>query len=475
MSGLPDVAVGVSDDDIAASPGRSRLGWLLWFAAILPAAAGLALLASSVDAPVPSSYGFRGFPALFALSYGSVGALVVTRRPGNRVGAILVAIGIAAGILCFLIEYANVGLIAAPGSLPGALWAAWLGSFIWVPIVILAGPLLLSLFPDGRFVSPAWRRVALFGVALGPVTMLGIALEPGPMNNFRFVDNPVGILPLAASEALATIVSFPLVVVLIACAGSLVVRFRAAGRESRQQLKWFAMAGLVLAATGPFGFVGGQLGSVIFIVALCALPAATGMAVLRYGLYEIDTVINRALVYGLLTAILAGLYTASIGVMQRVSKAFTGADSDAAIILTTLVVVTAFTPVKSKLQAFVDRRFKENRDPAARLAAFVDTVRDAMSPLDSHKVLRRLLRTVMEACDLPGGRIGLSGEDAWTAVVGEEPVDEAALILTAPHGNGHVAMSLGAPASSRVLSKRDRAAIEGAFQAVVAELAPGRD
>jgi len=288
---------------------------------MLPAVGGLALLAGSLEAPIPESYGFRGFPALFALSFGTVGAFVLTRRPGNRVGAILLAVGIVSGLLGFLTEYANVGLIAAPGSLPGAIWAAWVASWLWVPIVVLTGPLLLSLYPDGRFVTPRWRSAALFGVALGPLTMLGIALTPGPINNFLFVDNPAGILPASIVQPLAGLAALGLILALIVSAGSLVVRFRRADRESRQQLKWFALAAIVLAVVGPLGFVGGRVGSVIFVVALCGIPVATGLAVLRYGLYEIDTVINRALVYGLLTAILAGLYTASVGLMQRVAKA----------------------------------------------------------------------------------------------------------------------------------------------------------
>jgi hypothetical protein len=454
-----------------------RRGWILWLAAVLPAAAGLLLLAGSLDAPIPESYGFRGFLALFAGSFGSVGAFILTRRPGNRVGGILLAVGIVSGILGFLVEYANVGLIAAPGSLPAAIWVAWVASWAWVPIVVLTGPLLLSLYPDGRFLSGRWQSVALFGVALGTLTMLGIALEPGPMNNFRFVDNPAGVLPASIMEPLAGLANVGLVLVLTLSAASLVVRFRRADRDSRQQLKWFALAAIVLAVVGPLGFVGGKIGSVIFVVALCGIPVATGLAVLRYGLYEIDTVINRALVYGLLTGILAGLYTASVGLMQRVSKAATGADSDAAIVLTTLIVVTAFTPVKNRLQRLVDQRFKENKDPATRLKEFVAVVRDALSPLDAQKTLRRFLRVVVEAGDVPGGRIELAApaESAWSASIGEEPVEGHAVVLSAPLGGGTVRLVISPPERTGVLSARDRAAVEEALTAVVEELSsPGR-
>jgi hypothetical protein len=450
-----------------------RRGWILWLAAMLPAAAGLALIAASLDAPIPQSFGFRGFPVLLALSFGSVGAFVLTRRPGNRVGAILVAIGINAGVLQFLFEYANVGLFAAPGSLPGALWAAWLASWIYVPVVILAGPLLLSVYPDGRFLSLRWRAVAGIGVALGLLTMLALALGEGPFENLSFADNPIGVMPRPISVSLDRLSTLGVFLTIVACAASLIVRFRAADRIARQQLKWFAVAAFALAVLAPLSFVVYQVGSVLFIAALCAIPVATGLAVLRYGLYEIDTVIYRAIVYGLLTAVLAGIYTASIGVMQRLSRSFTGADSDAAIVVTTLLVVTAFTPIKSRLQSLVDRRFKENRDPAVRLDGFVADVRASLSSPDPPRTLRSFLRVVVAACDLSGGRIKLERPDVdlWSVNEGEPTTTDPEVTTSAPLGTGTVSLVLSPSRRTGSISPRDRLAIERALTAVAAELA----
>jgi len=434
-----------------------------------------------VDAPLPESYGFRGFPAFLALSFGSVGAFVITRRPGNRVGAILLAIGINSGVTGFLSEYANVGLIAAPGSLPGALWAAWLASWIYMPLVILAGPLLLSVYPDGRFVSLRWRAVALIGVAFGLLRMFVLALGAGPLENFSarssgiesatgfFVDNPAGVLPRSIGDPMAGLANFGVTFMFAACAASLIVRFRAADRDGRQQLKWFAVAALVLAVTVPLGFLG-RAGSVAFIVALSALPVATGMAVLRYGLYEIDTVINRALVYGLLTAVLTGLYTASVGLMQRVSRATTGADSDAAIVLTTLVVVTAFTPVKGRLQSLVDQRFKGDRDPTARLRTFTDFLAASVSPLDTERVLRRFLAEVIDVLHTPTGWIELERPDRPLLRLehGSPPTDLAMVSVTA--GTAGLRLGLQRPPEARALSARDRSAIERSLGSLAAEL-----
>jgi len=337
--------------------------------------------------------------------------------------------------------------------------------------VILAGPLLLSIFPDGRFLSARWRAIAMVGVAVGVGSMVAQAFQAGPLNNFSLIANPVGILPLDLVGVLVLPTSVGLVLTLVACAASLFVRFRTADRDGRQQLKWFAASAFLLALAGPLGFSLGKPGQVLFISALCTIPLATGLTVLRYGLYEIDTVINRAIVYGLLTAILAGLYTASVGLMQRVTRLFTEADTDAAVILTTLLVVTAFTPVKGWLQARVDRRFKESRDPGARLSAFVDDLQASFARPDTERTLRRLLRLIVEACDLQGGRIELDRPDStvWAYADGEihgEPLTLGPFAL----GDGTVRLLAGPPKRRPTLGTRDRTAIESALTAVAAEL-----
>ena len=453
----------------------TRLAWVLWLITIGLSAAGLALLAVAHFQPIPDSWGFPGFTALFALSFGSVGAIVVARRPGNRVGQVLLAVGLVSSFQTFYLEYAKVGLITAPGSLPFAILGAWLVAWAWIPFVILAGPVLLSIFPDGRLVSPRWRLPVQFSAVIAILMMVGLAFRQGPLENFRMVDNPVGIIPGDLAAALIGPVALVLSLSMLLPAASLVVRFRRADQDRRQQIKWFAVAGVVFALAAPLGFVAGrpgEIGPVVFILTFCTLPIAAGVAVLRYGLYEIDTIINRALVYGLLTAVLAGIYTASIGVMQRLLKA-TGADSDAAIILTTLLVVTAFTPIKGRLQALVDRRFKENRDPAARLDAFVKEVQASLSALDSPRTLRRLLGVVVAACDLRGGRVELElpKTDPWSATEGELSTADPAVNASVPLGDGTVRLVLAPSRRTGSISPRDRKAIDRTLAAVVAELA----
>jgi hypothetical protein len=139
---------------------------------------------------------------------------------------------------------------------------------------------------------------------------------------------------------------------------SVVVRYRRAAIEQRQQIKWFAFAGIMFVPGAIAGLSPLLVGQVFLLACAFFAVAAIAIAILRYRLYEIDLIINRTLVYGALSAILAGIYTASITLSQRIFTAVTGERSDAAIVLTTLIVVSLFTPLKTKLQETVDRRLK---------------------------------------------------------------------------------------------------------------------
>jgi len=436
-------------------------------------AAGLALLAAAGFRPIPDSWGFPGFTALFALSFGSVGAIVTSRRPGNRVGQVLLAVGLVSGLQTFYTQYANVGLITAPGSLPFAPVGAWLISWAWLPFVLLAGPVLLSIFPDGRLVSPRWRLPIQFSAVATIGLMIDLAFKEGPLDNFRSLDNPVGIIPAALGMAVAGPLSLAVSLSMLAPAASLVVRFRRADQDRRQQIKWFAVAGVVFALVAPLGFVAGgpgEIGPVLFILAFCPLPIAAGIAVLRYGLYEIDTIINRAIVYGLLTAIIAGLYTASIGLMQRVSKAVTGGDSEATIVVTTIVIVAAFTPIKSRLQILVDKRFKEAVDPRTRLQAFSTTLEQRLWPLDRRLALQRFVELVVSALGLPGGQVDFERDEVrLTARSGQPvPTDGADRWSTAASsGTSRLTLTV---AAKRPVSERDGQAVAEALAALVQQL-----
>jgi hypothetical protein len=456
----------------AQSRSGVRLAWVLWLLTMGLTAAGLALLAAAGFRPIPDSWGFPGFTALFALSFGTVGAIVIARRPGNRVGQVLLAVGLVSGFQTFYTEYAKVGLITAPGSLPFAIVGAWLIAWAWVPFVLLAGPVLLSIFPDGRLVSPRWRLPLQFSTVAATGLMLVSAFQKGPLNNFRTVDNPVGVIPDVLGASLVAPLALAMSLSMFAPAASLVIRFRRADQDRRQQIKWFAVAGVVFAVVAPLGFVAGRpgdIGPVLFILAFCTLPIAAGIAVLRYGLYEIDTIINRAIVYGLLTAVIAGLYTASIGLMQRVSHAVTGGDSEATIVVTTIVIVAAFTPIKSRLQILVDKRFKEASDPRVRLQAFRTMLEERLWPLDRELALQRFVDLVVSALALPGARVDFERDGLRLTAKAGQPVPT--------DGSGRWAISASSGASRVTLaatvgrvSGRDGQAVAEALAALVQQL-----
>ena len=293
----------------------------------------------------------------------------------------------------FAEEYARYALLTRPGSLPGGQVMAWLGGWPQDTGLFLILSFLPLLFPDGTLPSRRWRGVAW--LAAGGITLVGIfdALHPGPVSSRLSVPNPLGT---AAVVPLAELLNDPIILAtVIACGASVLVRFRRAKGDERQQLKWFAYAAAL--ATGLFiGFaLLGLLGIVIpdevhdslLVLAIAAFPVATGIAILKYRLYNIDLLINRTLVYVPLTGILAGLYSASIALFQRLFQATTGEKSDAAIVLTTLILASSFTPIKNSLQTVVDRRFKEAPDPD-REAALVWRAGAGLRPTEQHRADR---------------------------------------------------------------------------------------
>lgn len=457
----------------AKAPDRTgtRLAWALWLITIGMTAIGLGLAAATNWTWLRGAYGFPGFTSLFAVSYGTVGAVVLSRRPDNLVGRVLIAAGLAAAFQTLYTEYAMVANVTSPGSLPFAEIAAWLVAWAWLVFVFLAGPLLLSIFPDGRLMAGRWRLTPVVAAVFGLAFLVLGAFRAGPLENFSLVVNPIGFIAPEVGEALIGPISVGLAVGFVLPAASLVVRFRRSDSDRRQQLKWIAVAAVLLALVAPVGFSLGTLGQVTFIVLLCGIPIATGIAVLRYGLYEIDTIINRALVYGLLTAVIAGLYTASIGLMQRLSHALTGADSEATIVVTTIVIVTAFTPIKTRLQALVDRRFKEAADPRIRLGAFTKSLEKRVWTLDPHLTIERFLEVVTEAVGVPAGEIEFErGGTGFRAKAGTPDSRAETPPWLASARSGTARLELILTPGRRRLTERDRAAITDALAIVVREL-----
>jgi hypothetical protein len=294
-----------------------------------------------------------------------IGALIVGRHPRHPIGwmFIVTALSFAAALLAQ--SYAIVALEKAPGTLPAAEAMAWLGFWINMPGTAVIALFLPLLFPDGRLPSRRWRPVAWAAAALAVVAVLASMFGPGVYPGYANVRNPLGMDAWSGAFALVdtvTDVVFFLLIVLTAAA--LFDRVRRADAEERLQIRWFAFAGAVVIVGFLVDLVRGAspeleiVSIVLAVVAVTVLPVAIGVAILRYRLYDIDVIINRTLVYGSLTAVLAGLYTANVAIFERLFVAITGEQSDLAIVMTLFVLTTVFTPIKTALQSAVDGRLK---------------------------------------------------------------------------------------------------------------------
>ncbi|MDX6690263.1 MAG: hypothetical protein QOG15_1720 [Solirubrobacteraceae bacterium] len=308
------------------------------------------------------------------VAFATMGALIVTRHPRNTVGWISCLLPLGLTLAFFSGEYATYALLAEPGSLPGGLLMAWLTGWIWAPSM-LAGLLLLLLFPNGRPPSPRWRPVAWITLVGAIGAAFHEALSPGRLSGFPR-DNPFGLGGAGGELAQALASSYVLVTIaFLASAASLVVRLRRASGDELQQLKWLASGGVVLFVAVLTTNL--NLSDPLAIFAgLIVVAVAVGVSILRYRLYDIDVVINRALVYGSLTATLAGTYLGSVLLLELVLNGVT-ADNGLAIAGSTLAAAALFRPARRRIQATVDHRFYRRKYDAVRtIAAFGARSRD---------------------------------------------------------------------------------------------------
>jgi hypothetical protein len=267
-------------------------------------------------------------------------------------------------VLLFCGEYAAFALLVRPGSLPGGEAMAWIASWLWVAHIGLFVFLAL-LFPDGRPPSPRWRPFAWLVGAVAVVGTVAAAYSPGPVRGLGSLRNPLGVGGIPDLSGPVEVLVF---VLALAASVSLVVRLRGARGVERQQIRGFAYAAAV-AAVGAIVYyvISGALGSwwlhwevgfAAMMIGVVGMPAALGVAVLRYRLYDIDLIINLTLVYGLLTAVLAGLFELNVVALQHVALVLTHAeDSQIAYFASALMLAAMFEPLKRRIDGFVERRF----------------------------------------------------------------------------------------------------------------------
>jgi hypothetical protein len=349
-----------------------RVAWAVALATVALVVLGVALLPSQQWRLTMEFVSRAVGNSLFILACAVVGLLIVSRRPGNLIGWIyaLVALALAAG---------EVAGGYASRSLPGAAWAALLPDLLWLVATPLGVALLLLLFPTGRLPGRGWRPVVWATVAATAAAVVGTALTPGPVEFFPQFQNPLGLA--AAGPVLDRTVQVAFVVLtagVFAAAGSLILRWRRAHGVERQQLKWLAYAAamLVVAQVGAL-LLPRALFLVVTVVATLLFPAATGIAVVRYRLYDIDRLLNRTLVYGLLTVTLGLAYAGLVLVLGQVFGGLGAEPPGWAVAGATLAVAALFQPARRRIQAAVDRRFNRRRyDAAKTIEAFSARLRD---------------------------------------------------------------------------------------------------
>jgi hypothetical protein len=370
--------------------------WLAWsvcaFSLALTALSFvLIILNLTLDAPI---YFYWLEPTTIAVGYSVIGAIIASRLPAHPIGWICCAIGFLAAVEHFSGQYAIYALLAPhPEALLGGKAMLWASLWAWILFFGLI-EFLLFLFPNGRLPSKRWRPLAWLSAALTLIAAVLIAISPdaaldalGSSDDVHIsLPNPLGIegLPNLYRPVQTLVLALGL-----AAAASVVVGRRSAKGVERQQLKWLLYAGAIFfvgnvlknTVFSPLGGVSWGLWVGYMLVAVGGLggPIAIGVAILRYRLYEIDSLINRTLVYGSLTAMLVAVYFGGVATAQAILRTLTGQEQQPqlAIVVSTLIIAVLFNPLRRRIQFLIDRRFYRSKyDAAKALETFSVKLRD---------------------------------------------------------------------------------------------------
>ena len=367
--------------------------WSFWAlsVALVPVGLAFSVLAHSASLP-PGREPILPLIAVvdvLLLAYGTVGALIASRRPGNTIGWIFCAVGLALAVASAASGYADYALYGNGNALPVPELAAWLGVWLNILVLLVAPCLLFLLFPNGRPPSARWRPAVWLVAAIGAGVFFTLAFSPGELDEYTYpgLPNPLGIGG-AVGDALSVVESAGngvLPIAILLSISSTIVRFRRSSGRERLQLKWVAYTAALTAASFLVSFVlpdsvpQAVQDAVFFlgVAAFAAIPVAVGVAILSSRLYEIDVVINKTLVYGSLTATLVLVYAGSVVLLQYLLRALTGQGSTVAVVASTLAIAALFGPLRRRVQALIDRRFyRQKYDAAKVLEAFGATLRD---------------------------------------------------------------------------------------------------
>jgi hypothetical protein len=363
----------------------TRLAWSLWAITVALTALSALLVVLSLSHPNTPVFEWW-YGNTFVVIDATVGAIVASRRPENTVGWLLCLSGVAVGASTFISQYAIYALLARPGSLPAGEAAAWIASWS-LPIIIGLQVSYLTLFPTGRLPSRRWRPAAwlIVGVVVAAVISSAFASD-AYMGSLGPIRNPLAIDGFSEVYKAVSLTAFPLLYVV--AASSLFVRLRYATEVERQQLKWLAYAAAGFALGVILVLLSGVLNTpawfdrtanAVFLATSEGIIVAIGIAILRYRLYDIDLLINRTLVYGLLTAVLALVYFGGVTATQALFRTLTSEEQlpQLIVVASTLLIAALFTPLRRRIQSFIDRSFYRSKyDAAKTLERFSIKLRD---------------------------------------------------------------------------------------------------
>jgi hypothetical protein len=373
----------------------SRAFAIVGLALAIFGAVGATMVRVATQAPfLPVTFGFGQTAMasfmLLGLSWASIGAFLVIRRPDNAVGAVMVIAG--AGYALSMLFLALTFAFAAEGTAEGlrlAELAAW--TTVLCTQFGAAAFVVGFLFPTGRAQSPRWAAIVRLSWPFLMVFSVALLLQPGSLHLFPTLQNPFGVGPdLRGGTSVSPLIGLFSALLAPSLVLSLAHRFQMAGRTERQQLKWFGLA-LVIALAGV-GFSAvwalvanrppNEVGLTVYGFAAAGVPVAIAIAILRHHLYDIDRIVSRTIAYALVSAILGIVVGGVIVLLSTALAAYTEGHT-IAVAASTLIAFAAFQPVLRRVRAEVDRRFDRARYDAERtVAQFADRLRDQIDLAD---------------------------------------------------------------------------------------------
>lgn len=399
------------------TPARTRGPWIVWAVAIVLLVATMAL--SVLNGSLSEDPFFIPVAVLMIVGYSTVGAVLASRSPGNPIGRLMLAIGVAFVLTGLSDEYMRHAFLTSPGTLPGGAFAGLLSETMWLPMIASAS-LLVALFPDGRPPGPRWRFLPIAIAAGVAVFLVGQLTTSSPMTDIGLsvpIDPPTGVDAFGdVPDVLSAIGTFTVLLGLLPSLAALVVRFRRSRGEERQQLRWLVavvvlIAGLILLQIALVNLLGrpfeeslfaGGLFLTTFAVLGVGIPVAMGVAVLRYHLYDLDVVVKKTVVFGILVVLTMAV---SLATLLAVSSPLTdlAPDETQAVGITMFAVGLSVWPLWRLARRIADRVVYGGRaTPYEVLTRFSSRVGETYATDD---VLPRMAQLLGEATGAAVARV----------------------------------------------------------------------